>query len=139
MMHGTSGNIRVDTFFALTADECLSFSVINFANPAILAVVGKFFVYLNFNLVTKFPTTGWEIPFTVMMPSLLLLLTVVCLLYFFKAVATAVVAVISQFFLGYRILRLTKSWPIFILVAVLSVVGGVGGIVAGIRSGIIWE
>jgi hypothetical protein len=137
-MHGISGNIRVDTFFALTADECLSFSVINFANPAILAVVGKFFIYLDFDLVTKFPTTGWEIPFTVIMPSLLLL-AVVCLLYFFQAVATAVVAVISQFFLGYRILRLTKSWPIFILVGVLSVVGGIGGIVAGIRSGIIWE
>lgn len=56
-----------------------------------------------------------------------------------QAIATAVVAVISQIFLGYRILRLTNNRWLFGAVSALSLAGGIAGIVAGIQCVIIWE
>ncbi|KAJ7485634.1 hypothetical protein FB451DRAFT_1432137 [Mycena latifolia] len=57
----------------------------------------------------------------------------------FTAVATSVAAVITQFFLAYRLLALTKSKALVGLICVSSILGLVFGCIAGIISGIIKE
>ncbi|KAJ6588660.1 hypothetical protein B0H19DRAFT_1100528 [Mycena capillaripes] len=55
----------------------------------------------------------------------------------FTAVAVSTSGVITQIFLGHRVLQLTKSKPLVIILAVLSTGGFVSGCIAGIKSGII--
>lgn len=55
----------------------------------------------------------------------------------FTAVATSVAAIITQFFLGHRVLGLTKNKIVTALIGLLSVLGFVFGVYAGILSGII--
>ncbi|KZT19766.1 hypothetical protein NEOLEDRAFT_933578 [Neolentinus lepideus HHB14362 ss-1] len=62
-------------------------------------------------------SVGWQIPFT--------------------AVATSFAAVITQFFLADRVYRLTKSKILTAFICLLSLVGFVSGVLAGIRSGIV--
>ncbi|KAJ3517871.1 hypothetical protein NLJ89_g239 [Agrocybe chaxingu] len=57
----------------------------------------------------------------------------------FTAVATAVAAILTQGFLSHRVFKLTSNKPIVAVIAVLSVLGFIFGVYAGIRSGIIKE
>ncbi|KAJ6612731.1 hypothetical protein B0H10DRAFT_287254 [Mycena sp. CBHHK59/15] len=57
----------------------------------------------------------------------------------FTAVATSVAALITQFFLGHRVLQLTQSKPLVAMLATLSIGGFVFGCYAGIKSGILRE
>ncbi|TFK41819.1 hypothetical protein BDQ12DRAFT_624513 [Crucibulum laeve] len=57
----------------------------------------------------------------------------------FTAIATSVAAIITQFFLGHRVLLLTKNKLLCGIIGLLSFLGFVFGIYAGIRSGIIRE
>ncbi|KXN88824.1 hypothetical protein AN958_06693, partial [Leucoagaricus sp. SymC.cos] len=71
----------------------------------------------NYNNPESLFFVGWTIPFT--------------------ACATAVAALLTQFFLGHRVLLLTKSKIITGVIGLLSALGFVFGIYAGVRSGII--
>ncbi|EKM84080.1 hypothetical protein AGABI1DRAFT_110668 [Agaricus bisporus var. burnettii JB137-S8] len=71
----------------------------------------------NFNHPELLIFVGWTIPFT--------------------ACATAVAALLTQGFLAHRVLLLTKSKVITAIILVLSVVGFVFGMYAGVRCGII--
>ncbi|KAF9454164.1 hypothetical protein P691DRAFT_770871 [Macrolepiota fuliginosa MF-IS2] len=71
----------------------------------------------NYNHPESLLFVGWTIPFT--------------------AVATAVAAALTQFFLGHRVLLLTKSKIICGTIGILSALGFVFGVYAGVRSGII--
>ncbi|KAL0576890.1 hypothetical protein V5O48_005097 [Marasmius crinis-equi] len=57
----------------------------------------------------------------------------------FTAATTAVCALLAQSFLAHRVFILTKNKIIVAVIGILSLVGCVGGIVAGIKSGIISE
>ncbi|KAF8167338.1 hypothetical protein B0H34DRAFT_779124 [Crassisporium funariophilum] len=57
----------------------------------------------------------------------------------FTACATSVAAIVTQFFLGHRVYKLTKSIPIVAVIGILSFLGFIFGVYAGIRSGIIAE
>ncbi|KAF8204040.1 hypothetical protein BJ912DRAFT_919996 [Pholiota molesta] len=72
---------------------------------------------LNYGNPASLESIGWAIPFT--------------------AVATSVAAILTQFFLGHRVYKLTKSIPIISVIAALSSLGFVFGAYAGIRSAII--
>ncbi|KAF5352430.1 hypothetical protein D9756_005924 [Leucocoprinus leucothites] len=71
----------------------------------------------NYNNPAALVFVGWTIPFT--------------------AVATSVAAILTQWFLGHRVLVLTKNKIITGLIAILSTLGFIFGVYAGIRSGII--
>ncbi|KAJ7104448.1 hypothetical protein B0H15DRAFT_766897 [Mycena belliarum] len=71
----------------------------------------------NFGNLTSFATVSWIIPFT--------------------AVATSVVAIITQSFLAYRVLCLTGSKVLVGVICLSSVLGLVFGCIAGVASGII--
>jgi hypothetical protein len=73
----------------------------------------------NYNNPASLAFVSWTIPFT--------------------AVATSVAAIITQFFLGHRVLVLTKSKVIVAVIGILSVLGFVFGTYAGIYSGILHE
>ncbi|KAG5647696.1 hypothetical protein DXG03_008419 [Asterophora parasitica] len=73
----------------------------------------------NYNNPASLAFISWTIPFT--------------------AVATSVAAILTQYFLGHRVFILTKSKPLAGLIAVLSFLGFVFGVYAGVRSGIIAE
>jgi len=73
----------------------------------------------NFGNPAVVLTVSWEIPFT--------------------AVATSCAAIITQFFLAHRVLRLTKSKIITGCICLLSVVGFIFGVIAGVKSGIIQD
>ncbi|KAF7296615.1 hypothetical protein HMN09_01069200 [Mycena chlorophos] len=60
---------------------------------------------------------GWTIPFT--------------------AVATSCTAILTQLFLGHRVLLLTGSKLLFFIIASVSLLGFIFGCIAGIKSGII--
>ncbi|KAH9486258.1 hypothetical protein JR316_0000322 [Psilocybe cubensis] len=62
-------------------------------------------------------SVGWTIPFT--------------------AVATSVAAIFTQFFLGHRVLLLTKNYTIVGIIGLFSLTGFIFGVYAGVRSGII--
>ncbi|KAF4596683.1 hypothetical protein EYR40_007628 [Pleurotus pulmonarius] len=57
----------------------------------------------------------------------------------FTACATSVVAIISQFLLGHRAFLLTKSYILAAAIGVLSILGFIFGMIAGIKSGIAGE
>jgi len=57
----------------------------------------------------------------------------------FTAVATSVAAIFTQFFLGHRVFKLTKSIVIVGVIGIFSFLGFVFGVYAGVRSGIIKE
>ncbi|KAK1231373.1 hypothetical protein PQX77_005515 [Marasmius sp. AFHP31] len=57
----------------------------------------------------------------------------------FTAATTAVCALLAQAFLGHRVLILTKNKVVVAVIGLLSLVGCIFGIVAGIKSGIIAE
>ncbi|KAF9469788.1 hypothetical protein BDZ94DRAFT_1243263 [Collybia nuda] len=57
----------------------------------------------------------------------------------FTAVATSVAAIITQFFLGHRVFVLTKNKYLFGIIGILSVLGFIFGVYAGVKSGIIKE
>ncbi|KDR85756.1 hypothetical protein GALMADRAFT_234820 [Galerina marginata CBS 339.88] len=57
----------------------------------------------------------------------------------FTAVATSVAAIFTQFFLGHRVYKLTKSSVIVGVIGIFSFLGFVFGVYAGVRSGIIKE
>jgi len=57
----------------------------------------------------------------------------------FTAVATSVAAIFTQFFLGHRVFKLTKSFVIVGVIGVFSVLGFVFGVYSGVRSGVIKE
>jgi len=73
----------------------------------------------NYNNPASLAVVGWTIPFT--------------------AVATSVAAILTQYFLGHRVLIMTKSKPLAGLIGILSVIGFIFGVYAGVRSGIINE
>ncbi|KAJ7243938.1 hypothetical protein C8J57DRAFT_57229 [Mycena rebaudengoi] len=73
----------------------------------------------NFNNPLVLASVDWTIPFT--------------------AIATSVSALITQFFLGHRVLRLTRSKPLVAVLALLSTGGFVFGTIAGIKSGLLKE
>ncbi|KAJ6595573.1 hypothetical protein DFH09DRAFT_1410161 [Mycena vulgaris] len=74
---------------------------------------------VDYGNLANFASVSWTIPFT--------------------AVATSVAAVITQFFLAYRVLFLTKSKVLVGIILVASTAGLVFGCIAGIMSGIIKE
>lgn len=57
----------------------------------------------------------------------------------FTAVATSVAAIITQYFLAHRVFKLTKSAPVVGVIGLLSTLGFIFGVYAGVRSGIIRE
>lgn len=63
------------------------------------------------------PEVNWTIPFT--------------------AVATSCTAVLAQFFHAYRYYRLTKSIPIATVLCLLSLLGFIFGVYAGVDLGVI--
>ncbi|KAF5385351.1 hypothetical protein D9615_001200 [Tricholomella constricta] len=73
----------------------------------------------NYNNPSSLAIISWTIPFT--------------------AVATSVAAIFTQFFLGHRVYILTGSKPMVGLIGVLSTLGFIFGVYAGVRSGIIKE
>ncbi|KAJ7126245.1 hypothetical protein C8R44DRAFT_122790 [Mycena epipterygia] len=73
----------------------------------------------DFGNYASFATVSWAIPFT--------------------AVATSVAAIITQLFLAYRVLFLTKRKVLVGIIGVSSILGLVFGCIAGIMSGIIKE
>jgi hypothetical protein len=73
----------------------------------------------NYNNPSSLAVVGWTIPFT--------------------AVATSVAAIITQFFLAYRVYILTKNAPVVGVIGLLSFLGFIFGVYAGVRSGIINE
>ncbi|KAF8665401.1 hypothetical protein AX16_000420 [Volvariella volvacea WC 439] len=73
----------------------------------------------NYNNPASLFFVSWTIPFT--------------------AIATSVAAILSQFFLGHRVLILTKSKILAGIIGLLSVLGFIFSVYAGVRSGIIKE
>ncbi|KAF8226286.1 hypothetical protein L208DRAFT_1367155 [Tricholoma matsutake] len=57
----------------------------------------------------------------------------------FTACATSVASIFTQYFLGHRVYLLTKSKPLVGVIGMLSLLGFIFGLYAGIRSGIIHE
>ncbi|TFK50705.1 hypothetical protein OE88DRAFT_1631274 [Heliocybe sulcata] len=123
--------------YGLVSWQFLIYHTTKFNDPwRVRAVVGTLFVLdtlhsavavyaawdmcvTNFGNPAVILTVSWEIPFT--------------------AVATSCAAIITQFFLAHRVLRLTKSWIITGFICLLSLAGFVFGVVAGVRSGIIQD
>ena len=107
-------------------------SVTNYDNPASLACQSARIAIILCPL-PFLPVVSWSIPFT--------------------ACATSVVAIFTQFFLGHRyapddfvssiinsrnsVFLLTKNKPLVGVIGVLSLLGFIFGMYAGIRSGII--
>jgi hypothetical protein len=73
----------------------------------------------NYGNPASLASVSWTIPFT--------------------AVATALAAIITQFFLGHRVYVLTKNIPVTVAIGVLSILGFIFGTYAGIYSGILKE
>ncbi|KAF8910160.1 hypothetical protein CPB84DRAFT_1842802 [Gymnopilus junonius] len=71
----------------------------------------------NYNNPASLAVISWTIPFT--------------------AVATSFAAILTQFFLGHRVYKLTKSKPIVGVIGLFSLVGFVFGCYSGVRSGIV--
>ncbi|KAJ6588640.1 hypothetical protein B0H19DRAFT_1248263 [Mycena capillaripes] len=73
----------------------------------------------DYGNLASFAFVSWTIPFT--------------------AVATSVAAIITQFFLAYRVFFLTRRKLLVGIICVSSIIGLVFGFVAGIMSGVIKE
>jgi len=73
----------------------------------------------NYGNPASLAEVGWTIPFT--------------------AVATSCAAVITQFFLSHRVYKLTNSIPVVAVLGLLSLLGFVFGVYAGVDSGVINE
>ncbi|EPQ55508.1 hypothetical protein GLOTRDRAFT_105573 [Gloeophyllum trabeum ATCC 11539] len=93
--------------------------ILDTIHSAVAVYNGWYICVTNFNNPSVILTVSWEIPFT--------------------AVATSCAAIITQFFLAHRVLRLTKSWIITGIICTLSIIGFVFGVIAGVRSGIIQQ
>ncbi|KDQ54102.1 hypothetical protein JAAARDRAFT_38717 [Jaapia argillacea MUCL 33604] len=138
----TIGILLIGLFFntylyGLVTYQFIIYHTTKFNDPwRVKAVVGSLFIldtvhsivaiYSGWNMcVTNFGnpavvlTVSWEIPFT--------------------AVATSFAAIITQFFLAHRVLRLTKNKYVTAFICTLSIVGFVTGITAGVKSGIIQD
>ncbi|KAJ7691603.1 hypothetical protein B0H17DRAFT_1201020 [Mycena rosella] len=74
---------------------------------------------VDFGNPARFASVSWTIPFT--------------------AVATSVAAIITQFFLAYRLWSLTKSKALVGIICASSVLGLIFGCISGVMSGIIKE
>jgi len=73
----------------------------------------------NFDNPASLGFVSWTIPFT--------------------AIATSVAAILTQAFLGHRVLKMTKNYYLTGIIGVLSVLAFIFGVYAGVRSGIIRE
>ncbi|KAG5652451.1 hypothetical protein H0H81_004995 [Sphagnurus paluster] len=69
-------------------------------------------VVTNYNNPASLAFVSWTIPFT--------------------AIATAVTAILTQYFLGHRVFVLTKSKPLSVLIGLLSTLGFIFGVYAGL-------
>jgi len=94
-----------------------SLCFVDTAHSVVLVYAAWEMCVTNYNKPESLALVSWSIPFT--------------------ACATAVAAIITQFFLGNRVLLLTKSKILTAVIGVLSVLGFVFGMYAGIRCGII--
>ncbi|RDB28699.1 hypothetical protein Hypma_015900 [Hypsizygus marmoreus] len=88
-------------------------------HSAVAVYAGWEMCVTNYNNPASLAFVSWTIPFT--------------------AVATSVAAILTQFFLGHRVLILTKSKALAGLIGIFSVLGFVFGVYAGILSGILHE
>ncbi|KAF9534189.1 hypothetical protein CPB83DRAFT_321426 [Crepidotus variabilis] len=90
---------------------------IDVIHSAVAVYAGWEFCVANYNNPASLAVVSWTIPFT--------------------ACATSVAALISQTFLGHRVLVLTQSKVLTGVIAVLSFLGAFFGVYAGIYSGIV--
>ncbi|KAG6842453.1 hypothetical protein C0991_007583 [Blastosporella zonata] len=86
-------------------------------HSAVAVYAGWEMCVTNYANPASLAVVGWTIPFT--------------------ACATSVAAILTQYFLGQRVWILTKNYVLVSVIGVLSVLGFVFGIYAGVRSGII--
>ncbi|KAF9055835.1 hypothetical protein BJ165DRAFT_451154 [Panaeolus papilionaceus] len=87
------------------------------AHSAVAVYAGWELCVTNYANPASLAFVSWTIPFT--------------------AVATSVAAILTQYFLGHRVYKLTKNYAIVGLIGILSVLGFIFGCYAGVRSGVI--
>ncbi|KIK08346.1 hypothetical protein K443DRAFT_672371 [Laccaria amethystina LaAM-08-1] len=93
--------------------------VLDTVHSAVAVYAGWELCVTNYDNPASLAVVSWTIPFT--------------------AVATSCAAIVTQFFLGHRVLMLTKNKILVGLIGLLSVLGFIFGVYAGIYSGILRE
>lgn len=93
--------------------------ILDTVHSAVAVYAGWELCVTNYDNPASLAYVSWTIPFT--------------------AVATSCAAIVTQFFLGHRVLMLTKNKILAGLIGLLSVLGFIFGVYAGIYSGILHE